>query len=96
MLVRMWRNAQGIYLEPGEVAILANLARQAVPAGPPQHPRGLMLAALASALSDMPTAAGVVVLPAPPAVARQAARAHLCPSAALPASPSACKSVRPA
>jgi len=97
MLVVVWQNAHGgLYLEPGEIAILADLARQAVPGGSPQHPRDLMLAALASALSNMPSAAGVLVLPAPPAVAQEAARAHLRQSVALPASRCACKSERPA
>lgn len=96
ILVAMWQSARGVYLEPGEIAILADLARQAVPSGPAQHPKDLMLAALAAALSDMPAAAGIVVLPASPAVAREAAGAHLRPSAAVPPSRSTCKSVRPA
>ena len=96
MLVAMWRNDEGIYLEPGEISVLADLARQAVPPGPPQHPKDLMLAALAAALSDMPAAAGVVVVPAPASVAREAARAHLRPPAGLPLSRCVCKSDRPA
>ena len=74
----MWRNGKGfIYLEPGEVAALAALARQAVPTGPATHPRELMLAAVADALRDMVDGIGVVVGPAPEVAVRQAAQAYV-------------------
>lgn len=76
----MWRDAGGaIYLEPGEVALLAELARRAAPEGPqaPTHPGTLMLQALAAALSAWVDRPGVILAPAPVLTARRAARAHL-------------------
>ena len=73
----MWQMQHGLYLEPGELAVLASLARQVVPQGAPTHPRDLMLAALADVLDQVVDGAGVVVLPAPPEVVRQSARAYV-------------------
>jgi|GEM_PF-3422891 len=74
----MWRNEKGgIYLEPGEVAVLADLSSRAVPPGPPTHPNTLMLAVLAEALAEMVTGPGVILAPAPAAVVRQAAQAYV-------------------
>jgi hypothetical protein len=66
-----------LYLEPGEIAVLANLARQAVPPGPPTHPNALLLAVLAERLAEMAGGPGVVVSPAPAPVVRQAAEAYV-------------------
>ena len=74
----MWRNGKGfIYLEPGEVAALAALARQAVPTGPATHPRELMFAALGDVLGDVIDGPGVVLALAPAFVVRQAAQAYV-------------------
>ena len=79
MMVPMWRAGQGgIYLEPGEVSILAGLALEAVPYGPPSHPRDLLLAALAAVLEEIGEDGGVILAPAPPSVRREAAAAHVC------------------
>ena len=78
MLVHMWRNAHGgIYLEPGEISLLADLARRAIPAGPVTHPSALMLQALAAALSEMVDGPGVMVAPAPSSAVRLAAQAYV-------------------
>ena len=64
----MKRLRNGVQLEPGEVAELANAARAAVPTGPPTHPRDLYLAAVALALEDLvggPDAAPSAFLIAP-------------------------------
>ena len=74
----MWRNGEGFaYLEPGEIAALAALARQAIPTGPATHPRELMLAAVADVLDEMTDAPGVVIAPAPASAVRQAAHAYV-------------------
>lgn len=82
-----------LYLEPGEIAALATLARRAVTPGAPTHPNALLLAALAKRLTEMADGPGVVMPPAPPAVVHQAAQAyirrpadeHVTPSALTPA-----------
>lgn len=79
----MWRNRNGVYLEPGEVAILADLADRAVPSGPATHPSALMLAALARVLSKMIDGPGVVVAPAPAAIVHQAAMSQVQPAVAF-------------
>lgn len=74
----MWRNDNGgIYLESGEVAVLADVARRAIPPGPATHPRHLLLAALATALGEMVEGPGAVLTPAPAAVVRRAAQDYL-------------------
>jgi hypothetical protein len=73
----MWRAKDRLYLEPGEIAVLADLARRPVPLGPPLHPNTLLLAALAEALGDMTDGAGVVIAPASQAVVHQAAQAYV-------------------
>ena len=74
----MWRNGKGlVYLEPGEVAALAALARQAVPTGPATHPRELMFAALGEVLGDVIDGPGVVLALAPQSVVHQAAQAYI-------------------
>ena len=74
----MWRNRKGfIYLEPGEVAALVALARQAVPEGAATHPRELMFAALGDVLGDVIDGPGVVIAPAPASVVRPAAQAYV-------------------
>ena len=94
----MWRNGKGlVYLEPGEVAALAALARQAVPTGPATHPRELMFAALGEVLGDVIDGPGVVLALAPESVVRQAARAYVRSddaSASLPRASGGSKSVR--
>lgn len=57
--------------------MIADLARQAVPAGPPTHPNELLLTALALALAEMEDGSGVVVTPAPAGVVRRAAQAYV-------------------
>ena len=67
-VVDMKRLPNGVQLEPGEVAELANAARAAVSTGPPTHPRDLYLAAVALALEDLvggPDAAPPAFLIAP-------------------------------
>ena len=102
MLVAMWRNSDGgLYLEPGEIAALAEAAQRMVPPDEPTHPRDLMLSALAALLDAMTAACGVVVTPAPSAVAHRAAQAYvrrssdatLEPASRLPHTP---RSLRPA
>ena len=66
-----------LYLEPGEIALLAKLARRAVPAGAPTHPNALLLAALGKALAEMVDGTGVVIAPAPASAVRQAAQAYV-------------------
>ncbi len=66
-----------LYLEPGEIAVLAKLARRAVPAGAPAHPNALLLAALGKALAEMVDGPGVVIAPAPASAVRQAAQAYV-------------------
>ena len=66
-----------LYLEPGEIAVLAKLARRAVPAGEPTHPNALLLAALGKALAEMVDGVGVVIAPAPASAVRQAAQAYV-------------------
>ena len=74
----MLRKGKGIvYLEPGEIAALAALARQAAPKEPATHPRELMLAAVADVLGEMTDGPGVVLALAPEAVVRQAAQAYV-------------------
>lgn len=74
----MWRNGEGFaYLEPGEIAALAALARQSVPKGQPTHPRDLMLAAVADMLDEMTDGPGVVLALASAFVVRQAAQAYV-------------------
>ena len=71
----MLRMTNGLYLEPGEVAVLVDAARRAVPTGPARHPRELMLAAAADALAEVVEGDGVLVARAPAGVARRAAQA---------------------
>ena len=102
MVADMWRNRKGgIYLEPGEIAVMADLARRSVPPGPPAHPNALMLAALAEALAKMTDGPGAVLAPAPASVVRQAAQAYVRQSSDAPVTlngraPSGSKSIRPA
>lgn len=78
MVVDMWRNDNGgLYLEPGEIAVLVDVVGHAVPLGPATHPKALMLSALASALSEMVDGLGVVLTPALPAVVSQACQAYV-------------------
>ena len=90
----MLRKGKGIvYLEPGEIAALAALARQAAPKGPATHPRALMLAAVSEVLSELTDGPGVVIALAPQSVVHQAAQAyrrrpadeHLTPAGPTPA-----------
>ena len=86
-----------LYLEPGEIAVLAKLARRSVPAGAPAHPNALLLAALGEALAEMVDGAGVVIAPAPASAVRQAAQAYVRAddaSASLPRANGGPKSVR--
>lgn len=72
----MWRSEQGaLYLEPGEVAALADAIRQVLPLGPPQHPRDLMLAALAQALPRLGGTDGLLLAQAGVAIVQEAAAA---------------------
>ncbi len=81
----MWRNGQDVlYLEPGEGAVRANLARRAVPPGPPTHPKSLLSSALTSALRAMVDGPEVVLASAPAAAVRDAAQAYLRPPADPP------------
>jgi hypothetical protein len=66
-----------LYLEPGEIAVLAKIARRAVPPGEPTHPNALLLAALGKALAEMVDGTGVVIAPAPASAVRQAAQAYV-------------------
>jgi hypothetical protein len=86
-----------LYLEPGEIAVLAKLARRSVPAGAPAHPNALLLAALGEALAEMVDGSGVVIAPAPTSAVRQAAQAYVRAddsSASLPRASGGPKSVR--
>ena len=90
---------EALYLEPGEIAVLANLARRAVPPGAPTHPNSLLLQALGKALADLVDGPGVMLAPAPPSAVRQAAQAYVKSGAvatANPNRPSGSQSVRPA
>jgi hypothetical protein len=80
----MWRSRRSIYLEPGEVAALAEASRQAS-LHSKAHPRQGLLAAVAAALESFAAENGVLVTPAPAEVARQAARLHLRRHVAHPA-----------
>jgi hypothetical protein len=87
--VTMQRHGKdALYLEPGEIAVLAELARRSVPAGAPAHPNALLLAALGEALAEMVDGTGVVIAPAPVSAVRQAAHAYVRrsddPAASLP------------
>lgn len=77
----MWYSEQGVlYLEPGEVAALADALGRALPPGPPQHPGDLMLAALAHALPRLGGSQGLVIGQADVAIAHQAAQAYFLPT----------------
>ena len=66
-----------MFLEPDEIAALADAARQAVPPGPALHPRDLLLKALAEVFDAMID--GATMAPAPASVVRQAAAAYVRP-----------------
>ncbi len=72
----MWRSRRRVYLEPGEVAALAEAARQAAARSEP-HPRQRVLAAVTAALESLAAEHGLLITPAPAEVAREAARLHL-------------------
>ena len=75
----MWRTGRrGLYLEPDELAALADAARQTPPPARPEpaaRSNALFLAAVAAARSEMVEGPGVWAVPAPTAVRRLAARA---------------------
>ncbi len=76
MIGPMWTDGHAhVYLEPGEVALVAEQLRRARRPGPVLHPRDLLLQALADALGGLPTSEGIVLGPACSRWSRRAALA---------------------
>lgn len=71
----MRRRRSALFLEPGEVQALAEAVRTAAD-GVGAHPRRGLFVATAAALEALVDGDGVMVVPAPRAVARWAARSH--------------------
>ena len=92
--VAMWQTRRAIYLEPGEVAVLAAAARQAAERSEPHPRQGLFLAA-AAAFDKLAAGDGLLVVPASSAAARRAARFHVVASPPRAPAPKGARSGQP-